>query len=68
MLHEYGADDIDALLMFNYKTFRYFAVSALGAAPDYATGVVDKAGVRPRRVEEPLLWLLSRFGVLGGGR
>lgn len=63
MLHEYGADDIDSLLLANYTTFRYFAVSALGAAPDYARAVVDDAGVRPFRVEEPLLWLLARLGV-----
>jgi hypothetical protein len=67
LLHDYGADDIDSLLLANYKTFRYFAVSALGAAPDYAAGVVDGAGVRPFRVEEPLLWLLQRLGVFGGG-
>jgi hypothetical protein len=68
MLHEYGADDVDALLIHNYERFRYFAVSALGAEPDYARDVVDAAGVRPFRVEEPLLWLLTRFGVLGGRR
>jgi hypothetical protein len=64
MLHEYGADDIDALLVHNYTTFRYFAVSALGAAPDYATDTVNTRGVQPFRVEEPLLWLLSRFGAI----
>lgn len=64
LLYEYGADDIDAALESNYSTFRYFAVSALGAAPDYAAGTVDAAGVRPFRVDEPLLWLLNRFGVI----
>jgi hypothetical protein len=68
MLHEYGADDIDAHLMHNYATFRYFAVSALGAAPDYAAKEVDVGGVQPFRVEEPLLWLLSGFGVIGRSR
>jgi hypothetical protein len=68
MLHQYGADDIDDLLEYNYGTFRYFAVSALGAAPDYTTGVIDQAGVRPFRVAEPLLWLLTRFRVLGSRR
>ena len=66
MLHDYGADDIDALLEHNYANFRYFAVSALGAPPDYDRDVIDGNGVRPFRVEEPLLWLLTRFGVLGG--
>jgi hypothetical protein len=68
MLHDYGADDIDAHLMHNYATFRYFAVSALGAAPDYAAKEVDPGGVQPFRVEEPLLWLLSGFGVIGRSR
>jgi hypothetical protein len=66
LLHEYGADDIDALLMHNYTTYRYFAVSALGDAPDYARDVVNDHGVRPFRVEEPLLWLLHRLRILGG--
>jgi hypothetical protein len=65
VLHDFGADDIDQHLELNYTDFRYFAVSALGAAPDYATAVVDAGGVRPFRVEEPLLWLLHRFGVIG---
>ena len=68
MLHEYGADDIDAHLMHNYATFRYFAVSALGAAPDYAAKEVDAGGVQPFRVEEPLLWLLQGFGVIDRSR
>ncbi len=68
MLHDYGADDIDAHLMHNYATFRYFAVSALGAAPDYAAKAVDPGGVQPFRVEEPLLWLLEGFGVIDRSR
>ncbi|MGI9004312.1 MAG: zinc ribbon domain-containing protein [Pseudonocardia sp.] len=68
MLHEYGADDIDAHLALHYSEYRYFAVSALGAAPDYAADVVDPGGVQPFRVEEPLLWLLNRFGVIDRSR
>jgi hypothetical protein len=68
LLHEYGADDVDAHLQHNYADFRYFAVSALGAAPDYRTQVVDAGGVQPFRVEEPLLWLLDRFGVIERSR
>ncbi len=62
MLHEYGADDVDLHLSHNYSAFRYFAVSALGA-PRLRDRVVD-GNVRPFRVEEPLLWLLNRFGVI----
>ncbi len=68
MLHDYGADDIDQHLELNYADFRYFAVSALGAAPDYQAAAVDPGGVQPFRVDEPLLWLLHRFGVIDRGR
>ncbi len=44
MLHEYQADDIDIHLDTQYSTFRYFAVSALGAPPDHRTKVVDARG------------------------
>lgn len=64
LLHHWGADDIDAHLRFNYANFRYFAVSALGAPPDYQNARVDPRGVRPFRVSEPLLWLLSRYNVV----
>ena len=68
LLHEYRADDIDQHLQLNYTDARYFAVSALGAAPDYAAAAVEPGGVRPFRVDEPLLWLLHRFGVIGRAR
>jgi hypothetical protein len=68
LLHEYGADDVDAHLRHNYTNFRYFAVSALGAAPNYAAKEVDAGGVQPFRVEEPLLWLLCSFGVIDRSR
>ncbi|HEU4348379.1 MAG TPA: hypothetical protein VFR35_11380 [Actinoplanes sp.] len=64
LLHEWGADDIDTHLRFNYTNFRYFAVSSLGAQPNYATKEIDPGGIRPHRVDEPLVWLLSRFGVV----
>lgn len=67
LLEEWGADDIDAHLRLNYTTFRYFGVSALGAEPDYERNLVDPGGVRPHRVGEPLVWLLSRFGVVATG-
>jgi hypothetical protein len=33
LLEEYGADDVDAHMKHNYTSYRYFAVSSLGAAP-----------------------------------
>lgn len=64
LLAELGADDIDDHLRAHYRSFRYFAVSSLGAEPDYDGGRVDPAGVRPFRVDEPLLWLLGKFGIV----
>ncbi|MBU2668233.1 zinc ribbon domain-containing protein [Actinoplanes bogorensis] len=64
LLHEWGADDIDTHLDYNYANYRYFPVSALGAPPDYSSGAVDRNGVHPFRVSEPLLWLLSKFDVI----
>lgn len=64
LLASYGADDIDALLRHSYRDFRYFAVSALGEPPNYEGKKVHARGVRPFRVEEPLLWLLHRLGVI----
>jgi len=64
LLFEWRADDIDAHLSLNYTNFRYFAVSSLGAQPDYVGQVIDPRGIQPFRVDEPLLWLLSLLGVV----
>jgi hypothetical protein len=64
LLTEWGGDDIDDHLRHNYRSYRYFAVSSLGAPPDYQQRRVESGGVRPHRVDEPLVWLLSRFGVV----
>ncbi|RLK54188.1 TRAFAC clade GTPase domain-containing protein [Actinokineospora cianjurensis] len=44
----------------NFGTYRYFGLSALGAAPVSRTQLA-RTGVHPYRVEDPMLWLLSRF-------
>lgn len=59
-MHDWEASDIDVHLRLNYSDFQYFAVSALGAEPDYDQGRVDPGGVRPHRVEDPILWLLAK--------
>jgi hypothetical protein len=64
LLHQWNADDIDTHLRFNYARYRYFAVSALGAEPDYQNAVVSSSGVTPHRVDEPLVWLLSQFKIV----
>jgi hypothetical protein len=60
LMHEWNAADIDTHMRLNYSDYRYFGVSALGAEPDYAGGVVAPGGVQPHRVEDPVLWLLSK--------
>jgi len=62
MLHEWSAQDIDAHMRLNFSDFRYFGVSALGAEPDYEQSRVAPGGIRPHRVEDPVLWLLSKSG------
>lgn len=64
LLHEWNAQDIDTHMRLNYSDFRYFGVSALGAEPDYETLTVATGGVRPHRVEDPVLWLLSKSGTV----
>ena len=55
LLDAYGADDVDQHMRINYKTYRYFAVSSLGAAPVQTDGRQEVAadGVRPRQSPSP---------------
>lgn len=64
LIYEYGGSQIDTHLRMNYRDFQYFAVSSLGAEPDYTAGLVNERGVLAFRTEEPLLWLLSRFSII----
>ncbi len=64
LMHEWDAQPIDYLLRMNYTDYRYFAVSALGNQPDYRTCQVAPGGVHPHRVEDPVLWLLSKAGTV----
>lgn len=60
----WGGDSLLRKLDLNYERWRLFGVSALGAEPDYASGMVNGRGVLPIRVAEPLLWLLARQGFI----
>lgn len=64
LLHEWRAADIDTHMRLNYTNYRYFGISALGAEPDYGSGIVAAGGVQPHRVEDPVLWLLARSGTV----
>ncbi|WP_067654760.1 TRAFAC clade GTPase domain-containing protein [Nocardia harenae] len=68
LINEWGGDDVLRHLEMNYRRFRLFAVSALGAEPDYRSGRTDSHGVRPHRVSEPLLWLMANRRIVGTGK
>ena len=64
LLREWGASDIDDQLEANYSNYRYFALSSLGRPPDYERFRVAQGGVRPMRVADPLVWLLSQYNLV----
>ncbi|MGP4023240.1 TRAFAC clade GTPase domain-containing protein [Actinomadura sp. 3N407] len=66
LLHEWQAGQLDTYLGQQYADHGLFGLSALGAVPDGER--VGAGGVRPYRAEDPLLWLLYRFGMLDGVR
>jgi hypothetical protein len=61
LLRQWGAQDIDDHMEANYVNYRYFALSSLGRPPDYERFRVAQGGVRPLRVADPLVWLLSLY-------
>jgi Double-GTPase 2 len=65
LLDDWDGPQIDQLMRHNYAHFRYFGVSALGALPVDSLTVGE---IRPHRVHDPFLWLLSRFGTISSTR
>jgi len=56
---------LDAELIGYIKQFKqhsFFGVSSLGGNPNGTK--IDSKGIRPRRVLDPLLWLLSEYGYI----
>ncbi|REE97200.1 TRAFAC clade GTPase domain-containing protein [Thermomonospora umbrina] len=62
LLHEWDGGQIDQLLRANYRSYGFFGLSALGEPP--RDGKIAESGIRPHRVEDPFLWLLSQFKVI----
>jgi GTPase SAR1 family protein len=46
-----------------FEVYRYFGLSALGAPPVDGTRLAPE-GIHPYRLEDPMLWLLARFGAI----
>ncbi|MDQ3917130.1 MAG: hypothetical protein M3348_01390, partial [Acidobacteriota bacterium] len=57
---------LDNFLQHNFHDYSFFGLSALGSQPD-AQGRLS-SGVAPFRVEDPLLWILYRLGIVPGQR
>jgi hypothetical protein len=60
LLVSWGAGEIVALARKYYSDSRFFAVSSLGERPTDSNRVSPR-GVRPYRITDPFLWLLSEF-------
>jgi hypothetical protein len=58
LLHDWDGRQIDEYLRQNYRCYRYFGASALGAIP---TPDRRLSGVpQPHRIGDPLVWLLAK--------
>lgn len=66
LLDNWQSRALDLFLEHNYRTYNLFGLSALGNTPQGE--VVDPRGIQPYRVEDPLLWLLHRFGMVPARR
>lgn len=63
LLARWEGSRIDHIARLNYRTYRYFGVSALGETPT-EDNRVSARGIRPYRVTNPVLWLLAQFGTI----
>jgi len=63
-VHEWAGPRLDNFVQDNWSTTRWFALSALGRSP---VGTSLGGGVTPARVDDPLLWLASRWGTIKRG-
>ena len=63
LLLKWDGSVIDRLARQHYRDVRYFGISALGETPT-RDNRVSARHIQPYRVGEPLMWLLSRLGVI----
>ncbi|MFH8473757.1 ATP-binding protein [Streptomyces sp. NPDC018000] len=68
LLRRWQEHQLDARLDQFCTDYQLFALSTLGTAPRHGGGLGLGGIVRPHRVEDPLMWLLHRFGALDRGR
>jgi len=65
LLDDWDGPQIDQLMRHHYARYRYFGISALRDLPLDAATVSQ---IRPHRVHDPFLWLLSEFGTIPATR
>jgi hypothetical protein len=67
LLRDWTGHNLDTSLANNFARYRFFGLSALGESPrlDDDAGVQRVSSPHGWRVEDPLLWLLAEFGVIG---
>lgn len=65
-LSQWVGPGLDLFLQHNFESYSYFGLSALGSSPDVQGRL--PSGVAPFRVEDPLLWILYRLGIVPGRR
>jgi Double-GTPase 2 len=63
LLARWEGSRIDQIAQKNYRTYRYFGVSALGETPTQENRVSPR-GIRPYRVTGPFIWMLAQFGTV----
>jgi len=63
-LSQWIGNGLDLFMQHNFKNYSYFGVSSLGSHPD-SQGRLG-SGVAPFRVEDPLLWILFKLGIVQG--
>ena len=68
LVDDWGGGPVLTALDQNFKSFRFFAVSALGVEPDYGSSTVRGSQINSRRVAEPLLWLMFKHGMISKAR
>ncbi|KAA2261293.1 hypothetical protein F0L68_17730 [Solihabitans fulvus] len=62
-LNQWYEPAFDRSVANTFAVHRYFGLSALGAPPVDGNRL-SPSGVHPYRVEDPMLWLLARFGAI----
>ncbi|GGJ32285.1 TRAFAC clade GTPase domain-containing protein [Streptomyces brasiliensis] len=68
LLNRWQEHQLDARLRRFCTDYQLFALSTLGTPPQRGGGLGHGGVVRPHRVEDPLMWLLHRFGALDRGQ